>query len=276
MQGMTEREKFLFDLNGYIVVPGVLTSEEVAALNAAVDANAAGIHDYNVGEMPPAVRGSRDMQILAGLLTFDEPHCNPFSRLIAHPKIRPYLNTMLGQGWHLDQEPFVFLAEEGAAGLVFHGSTRVHPYGGFQYDYNNGVMQCGMVVLEFHLNEQVEDQGGFACVPGSHKANVGVPASVVNYETDRDQFVNPGAKAGDLIIFSEATLHGTLPWRAKSQRRVALYRYCPAYLQNGGFASSLKAPEWVNELEEAEKVAVEPPYITKRPYIADDGTVVRP
>ena len=36
---MTEREKYLFDINGYLVVPGFLTSEEVTRLNAAFDAN---------------------------------------------------------------------------------------------------------------------------------------------------------------------------------------------------------------------------------------------
>ena len=36
---MNEREKFLFDLQGFLVVKDVLTSEEVDTLNAAVDAN---------------------------------------------------------------------------------------------------------------------------------------------------------------------------------------------------------------------------------------------
>ena len=36
---MNEREKFLFDLQGFLVVKDVLTPEEVDDLNAAVDAN---------------------------------------------------------------------------------------------------------------------------------------------------------------------------------------------------------------------------------------------
>ena len=40
MKEMTEREKYLFDLQGFLVVRDFLTPEEVAALNEAVDANA--------------------------------------------------------------------------------------------------------------------------------------------------------------------------------------------------------------------------------------------
>ena len=40
---------------------------------------------------------------------------------------------------------------------------------------------------------------------------------------------NPPAKAGDLIIFLEATQHGTLPWTGKGERRSLFYRYSPKY-----------------------------------------------
>jgi hypothetical protein len=42
---MTDREKFLFDLQGFLVVRDFLSSEEVDALNAAVDANQDKIKD---------------------------------------------------------------------------------------------------------------------------------------------------------------------------------------------------------------------------------------
>ena len=36
---MTDREKYLFDIQGYLVVRNFLSDEEVARLNAAFDAN---------------------------------------------------------------------------------------------------------------------------------------------------------------------------------------------------------------------------------------------
>jgi hypothetical protein len=37
---MTAEQKYLFDLNGFIVIRGVLSSEEIAAAHAAMDAHA--------------------------------------------------------------------------------------------------------------------------------------------------------------------------------------------------------------------------------------------
>ena len=36
--GLTDHEKFLFDLNGYLVVRGALSADEIGELNAAIDA----------------------------------------------------------------------------------------------------------------------------------------------------------------------------------------------------------------------------------------------
>ena len=46
---------------------------------------------------------------------------------------------------------------------------------------------------------------------------------------------NPAVKAGDLVIFNEATLHGTLPWRnTEHETRRLLYRYCPEHVNFHG------------------------------------------
>ena len=54
--------------------------------------------------------------------------------------------------------------------------------------------------------------GGFCIVRGSHKLNLPVPADVANGVDDAfDEHVyQPTTKAGDVIIWSEATVHGVL------------------------------------------------------------------
>ena len=37
---MTESEKYLFDVHGYLLIENALSAEEVAAANAAIDAHA--------------------------------------------------------------------------------------------------------------------------------------------------------------------------------------------------------------------------------------------
>ena len=33
------------------------------------------------------------------MLTWQQPHCQPFRDLLAHPKLVKYMNTMMGRGW---------------------------------------------------------------------------------------------------------------------------------------------------------------------------------
>ena len=47
MLEMTEHEKFLFDLQGFLHVKNVLTSQEVKALNDAIAANVVPSEDYH-------------------------------------------------------------------------------------------------------------------------------------------------------------------------------------------------------------------------------------
>jgi hypothetical protein len=62
-----------------------------------------------------------------------------------------------------------------------------------------------------------------------------VPLDVVNgvSEVFREHIHQPVTKAGDVVIWSEATVHGATPWRGEQQRRIALYRFAPANMGYG-------------------------------------------
>jgi ectoine hydroxylase-related dioxygenase (phytanoyl-CoA dioxygenase family) len=135
---------------------------------------------------------------------------------------------------------------------------------------------CGMVVFQYQLADVNEGDGGFCCIPGSHKSNFPRPPEISRWEIDPEIVYNVPCKKGDLLIFNEATTHGTLPWRAGHERRSLLYRYSPKYLHFAGGTYQTIQPEWVQELTEAQQAVLEPPYIYNRPLIEEDGTVVRP
>lgn len=86
---MGERDRFLYDLQGFLHVPGHLTQEEVSQLNRAFDENWDKRH---LGV------GGRQNEF-TGMLEWPQPYCQPFRDLLAHPKSLPYLNTQFGQGW---------------------------------------------------------------------------------------------------------------------------------------------------------------------------------
>lgn len=277
MNALDEREKYLFDLQGFLVVRNLLTPDEVARLNSAFDANwdkKGEDGNSSVGNST-TLPGKFKRGIFTGMLAWDHPWCDPFRELLVHPRARPYLNTIHGRGWRMDHSPFMLQSTAGAEGLILHGGG--HLFDGSQYyNYTNGQIRCGMVVFQYQLADVNEGDGGFCCIPGSHKSNFPRPRAISEWTMDQEIVYNVPCKAGDLLIFNEATTHGTLPWTASHERRSLLYRYSPKYLHFAGGYHQTTMPEWVSELTEAQQAVLEPPYIYNRPLIEEDGSVVRP
>jgi ectoine hydroxylase-related dioxygenase (phytanoyl-CoA dioxygenase family) len=48
-----------------------------------------------------------------------------------------------------------------------------------------------------------------------------------------DHVYQPAMKKGDVIFFSEATVHGAMAWKRDEQRRLALYRFAPSNFAYG-------------------------------------------
>jgi hypothetical protein len=199
---MNDREKFLYDLQGFLHVPGFLSAAEVKALNAAFDANWDKRH-WGVG-------GKQNE--FTGMLEWPKPHCDPFRDLLVHPKSLPYLNTQFGQGWRMDHSPFMITGTAGtngenpAVGGGIHGGTAATPGQATYYQYANNTMRCGLVVFAFMLVDVEEGDGGLVVVPGSHKSNYRPPAGMFTQTDDFESQLgndlavhNPPVKAGDLV-----------------------------------------------------------------------------
>lgn len=268
---VSDRERFLYDLQGYLVVRDVLSADEVQRLRDGIARHADTARDDGKAARSDALDGPEPRRILAGMLSWERPWSEPFRDLLVHPGVAPYLNEFVGVGWRLDQEPFAILTKTGAEGAALHGSTGMDMSNGFFYDYRNGRIQSGMIVVEFVLTDHDEGDGGFACIPGSHKSNVPCPPDIVNWESDREVVVQPVVRAGDIVIFNEATLHGTLPWRRADERQVLLYRYSPKYLTAGGGLADYVLPAWANELSDVQRSILRQPTIVDPRVITDDG-----
>jgi hypothetical protein len=274
---MNDTEKFLFDLQGFVVARNFLSAEEVKGLNDAFDANADKRCEDPNQDPSGNMAGKFKRDTFTGMLSWEKPWCNPFRNLLAHPKLPPYLDTLLGRGWKLDHEPFMLTGGKGMEGLRIHGTTNVKFNGSRFYNYTNGQLRCGLIVVQYALADANPGDGGLCVVPGSHKANLDCPHEITTWEKHQDTVYQVPLKAGDMVIFSENTLHGSLPWKAKHERRALLYRYTPKYLHYAGGTYSVTQPEWVAELSEAQQAVLEPPYVYNRPLIEADGeSVVRP
>ena len=124
---MNDTQKYLFDLQGFLVVEGVLSKAEVAAANEAIERHADGIVE-RVGEASlssdsKTMQGETGRGDLGGLLSWEKPWCDPFRAMLAHPQITPYLNQLLGKGWRLDHNAGLISMRKGAEGFLLHGSS---------------------------------------------------------------------------------------------------------------------------------------------------------
>ena len=275
---MSDREKYLYDLQGFLVVKDFLTEAEVKAANDALDANEDKRSDFG----PPhqtaeGLKGEFSSRTYGDLLNWEKPWCDPFRNLIAHPKLIPYCNSMFGRGWRLDHGVSATSSVIGCEGLHLHGWGDAVLDGSRYYKFQNGRMRCALTVFQFPLTDVNPGDGGLVVVPGSHKANFPLPDYVRMYEADHEIFYNPPVKAGDMVIFNEATTHGTLPWKGEHERRALYYRYVPKFFNWIPAAYETSQPEWVSELTEAQQAVMEPPYVYGHPLINDDGeSVERP
>jgi ectoine hydroxylase-related dioxygenase (phytanoyl-CoA dioxygenase family) len=271
---MSEREKFLMDLQGFLHVKDFLSTEEVRALNEAVDANVdEEAEDFFPQEAPygGGMDGQFNKGTADGMLTWEQPWCQPFRDMLAHPKLIPYLNTFFGRGWRMDEQPFISFAKKGTGGHGLHGTTNRVFDSGLFYHYGNGQIRTGLAVFQFQLADINPGDGGIAVIPGSHKANFKCPEDIMLYSADREVVRNVASKAGDMVIFLEATIHGALPWTAEHNRRSLFYRYGPKYLNFHSDYIETSHPEWVSELTDVQRAALEPAHAYDRPLVGDDG-----
>src|SRR4051812_28509078 len=72
---MTDREKYLFDVQGYLLVRGFLTPEEVARLNAAIDANQEKMTEHEGSYLgnSSTLGGEAKRGVLSGMLEWEHP-----------------------------------------------------------------------------------------------------------------------------------------------------------------------------------------------------------
>jgi hypothetical protein len=242
---MTEEERFSFDRDGYGGGGGVHPRDDTAALLAIALAN-----------RPPEGDGAAYRRAF-GTLSWD-PACRA---LMDHPKIVPYLIELIGPKFRLDHDYCIFMSE-GARDQDLHGGETIHNPDHW-YAYRDGTIRCGLTVVEFCLTPADSGDGGFCCIPGSHKSNfaASVPRDVRSYERVPHYVVQPRVMAGDAIIFTEALIHGTLPWTADHERVTLLYKYSPGH---SAWMKEYYDPARYPDLTEQQKRILAPPSVGGR------------
>jgi hypothetical protein len=244
---MTPEERYLFDVQGFLLVEDVLTAAEVAELNSLLD-------QYNIWENKGTGRFTELWSNDPNFVTVGPAHTwdEAFRRVLDHPRVIPYLAELLEPRFRYDQG-HVLLMRKGAENLRLHGGGT--PYrSDFFYHFREGKFYNGMVAVSFTLTDAGPGQGGFAAIPGSHKANYPCPADLLSFHRT-DAIIHVPARAGSAIIFTEALTHGTWPWKADYERRSLLLKYTPGHIAwsgVGGRAGSVAKGVHLGQLQPEE------------------------
>ncbi|MCY3765913.1 MAG: phytanoyl-CoA dioxygenase family protein [Gemmatimonadetes bacterium] len=275
---MDNYERYHFDVNGFIVVEDILTTDEVAALNEAIDNNPDQVHiregelrlsgaaKQHGGRAAPLLKGSHGRGDIMNILNWPKPWCQPFRDLLTQPRTMRYMLELIGDGFRYGNANGISMTA-GAEGFLFHGGGT--PRGPYYYEFQDGRMWNGLMAVCYQLTDINPGDGGFACIPGSHRANYACPNDVRRLDAHPEWFRHLPMKAGSALIFTEALTHGTFPWTASHERRTLLYRYGSGDMVFGsGPAIHPDGYEsFKDELTPLQRALMTPPFASRRPSL---------
>lgn len=206
---ISEYEKFIFDLKGFLVIPNVLTETEIQTVRAHMEA-----YVRDAENLPEHHRA---------------PIAGPAEFLIDHPRVMGILQEVIDSDPERIRLESVFISNRSVEDTKdpwrpHAGGTNLHP--SMSYRFHNGRIYSGMTRIVWELNEVVKGQGGTCLVPGSHKANMASaqegtwPATAD--EPDSGVWETYGCPAGSLILFSEGVRHTGAAWTHPDNPRNAI------------------------------------------------------
>ncbi len=219
-----EKEFYHWDLCGHLVLRGVMDEEWLAAANKAID-----VHSDVIEKGEELSRGSKrlagtGLSSLKGLFELPNPHSVPFRRMIANPAVVERMNWMSGSGFVLDAERAI-IYEKGSSGHSMHSGT-VPSTPRNHYVLQNGRSYCETINVAWQLVDVNAGDGGFVCIPGSHKCHYPLPDGVRSMEDDRGLVKHVEMQAGDVVLFmGSAQIHGAYPWMNDTPRRAVIVNY---------------------------------------------------
>jgi len=247
---MTAEERFLFDLQGFLLIKNAIAPEVLGAMNTWLDEQAA---------RDPRWQGQTANAHLENILTWGPM----FRDLLDNPRVFPILKDLLGNKLRLDHDYGIFL-RPGHSGLKLHGPNFIPFDPCHYYHCSNGKISCGLTVAAYALNDVPPGAGGFAVIAGSHKCNFDCPKEIKTFERASSIVQQVPIQAGDCIVFTEALIHGTFPWKGPGVRRTLFFKYAPSnlawekrtYFPHAGNAAIQSI---TTELTETQRALLDPP-----------------
>ena len=221
-----EKEFFHWDLCGHLVLQGVMDEEWLAAANEAIDKNPDRISHGGsaAGDSTPLAGTGVGRSSMGDPWGLPAPYGEPFQRMIADPALVQRLNWIMGSGFEC-MMCNGFLSGKGSSGHSLHSPATPAKVTN-HYRQQNGRVYAEYLNVAWQLRDVTPADGGFVCVPGSHKTAYPMPDGIHTCENEMGLVKHVAMKAGDVLLFlGSAQAHGAYPWTGEQNRRMIFFQY---------------------------------------------------
>lgn len=196
------------EVEGYVVLPKMLDSEQIAALKEQTSR----LDTFGVSYSDKQ-RGCKAVQWSGGAIT----------DLIAHPPMVAFLKALFGEGFILMDFDYA-RSEPGHPGISLHSDGQ--PWGSRIFGFEHSCPR--LVRCLYYLDDLTPEVSPFRVVPRSHLSfhNDGNP--YLRYECHPEE-VMVTAKAGDAVLINQNVFHGNYPNIGDRHREMLAAAYRPAW-----------------------------------------------
>ena len=196
------------EVEGYLLLPDLLTPEHVARLKAETAKLKTRPVDYSVHQ-----QGCSDIQFTGGEI----------SELAAHTPTLAFLRELFGDEVLVMSFGYA-RSEPGHPGISLH--TDGQPYGSAIFGYEGSVPT--MVRVLYYLDDLTTEVSPFRVVPRSHLSLHADGNPYKRYECHPEEVIVP-AKAGSAVLINHKVFHGNFPNVGDRARRMLAIAYRPAW-----------------------------------------------
>ncbi len=221
---LTEDQIALYRAQGYLLVPDVFSSEEIAELNRVTDAfvedsraltQSDAVFDIGPGHGPMAPQLRR--------IKHPTQHHAAYDRAMRHPALVAILQQLLGKAVRFDHAKLNIKPVGGGAQIDWHQDWAFYPH------TNDDMLAVGVL-----LDDVGPKSGPLQVIPGSHKGPTmnhhsnGVFCGAIGddeMEVRAASAVPLVGKAGSITIHHVRAVHGSEPNTSAQPRRLLLFSY---------------------------------------------------
>lgn len=221
---ISEPQKQFYDETGYLVLENVFTPAEVAAMREEIEAIGRRVKGESSketggawsGEWRDKMAGGRDTALLS--IHDMQFHSALFTRLLLDERVVEPVAGLIGPNVQLHHTKMHWKPPEKGTPFPMHQDYHYFPHHG-----------NSMLAYIIHVDDSTVDNGCLCLYPGSHKKGV-IPHAPDGLYLSPDEYslekATPcPARAGDVLIFSYLTIHGSYVNHTNSTRRIMLFQF---------------------------------------------------